>query len=156
MKKVWRWQNDQIDQIYSYTFEESTFDGKSDFTAEVNLIDKYVKDNYTLNIEVYPYPTVVNYVSYERYSYLDWFADIGGISTLVTTIFFILSTRIIKCANRKYAFQRKQGLLPAFSLTHRNAAELSVLRYLILAALGITEEDYFMKRFDTHEGRTIG
>merc|ERR1719317_477157 len=62
MKKVWRREYDQIDQIYSYVFEENTYDGKSDFTAEVHLVDELVESRALLNIEVYPFPTVVHYV----------------------------------------------------------------------------------------------
>ena len=135
MKKVWRLENDLIDHVYSYFFEETTFDGKSDFTAEMNLVGEVVSEDAMLNIEVYQYPTVVQYVSYERYSYLDWLADIGGFYTLIVGIFFLLSTRLTKLANRRYAFHRKQGILPTFSLSHRNAEELSALRSLVLTAL---------------------
>jgi len=143
VRKVWRRENKLIDQKYTYVFEETTFNGKSDFTAEVHLVDQNVLDDAMLNIEVYPYPTVVHYVSFERYSYLDWLADIGGFYTLAIGCFFVFSTRITKLANRRDVFQRKQGILPAFSLSHRNAEELSGLRSLVLAALGITVEEYF-------------
>jgi len=147
-KKVWRNQNDLIDQIYSYTFEETTVDGKPDFTAEAILEDEVTDDSAMLNIEVYPYPTVVNYVSFNRYDYMDWIADIGGYYTIAFGVFFIFSTRITKHANRNDAFQRKQGILPAFSLPHRNAEAISGLRTLVLASLGITEEAYFSGDYD--------
>jgi len=148
VRKVWRRENDVIDQIYSYVFEESTFDGKSDFTAEVHLVDEMVNMDAMLNIEVYPYPTVVHYVSFERYSYVDWLADMGGFYTLAFGCFFVFSTRITKLANRRDVFQRKHGILPAISLRHRNAEELSQLRSLVLAALGITEKAYFSGDFE--------
>jgi len=150
MKRVWRNRNDMIDQIYSYSFEETTFDGKSDFTAEAILVDERTSgdDDTMLNIEVYPYPTIVNYVSFDRYSYMDWLADVGGYYTIAFGIFFVFSARITKVANRKDAFQRRQGILPAFSLPHRNAEELSGLRTLVLASLGITEEAYFSGDYD--------
>jgi len=143
MKKVWRWQNELIDQVYSYVFEENTFDGVSDFTAEVHLVDEVVNKDAMLNIEVYPYPTVMHYVSFDRYSYLDWIADIGGFYTLAIGFFFLLTTRITKFANRRHLFQRKWGILPAVSLSHRNAEEISGIRSLVMAALGITDEEYF-------------
>ena len=71
MKKVWRSQNDLIDQVYSNVFGGTTFDGKSDFTSEMSLVDEVVSEDAMLNIEVYPYPTVVHFVSFDRYSYLD-------------------------------------------------------------------------------------
>merc|ERR1712060_770837 len=148
VRKVWRRENDVIDQIYSYGFEESTFDGKSDFTAEVHLVDELVNQDAMLNIETYPYPTVVHYVSFERYSYVDWLADMGGFYTLAFGLFFVLSTQITKLANRRDVFQRRQGILPAISLTHRNAEELSQLRSLVLAALGITEKAFFSGDFE--------
>jgi len=148
MKKVWRNDNELMDQIYSYTFEETTFDGKSEFTAETHLVDENTDEDALLNIEVYPYPTVVNYVSFDRYSYMDWVADTGGYYTIAFGIFFLFSSRITKHANRKDAFQRRQGILPAFSLPHRNAEEISGLRTLVLASLGITEEAYFSRDFD--------
>eukprot|EP00495_Collosphaeridae_sp_1-RS-2012_P002320 TRINITY_DN2019_c0_g1_i1.p1 TRINITY_DN2019_c0_g1~~TRINITY_DN2019_c0_g1_i1.p1 ORF type:complete len:127 (+),score=4.80 TRINITY_DN2019_c0_g1_i1:314-694(+) len=101
-----------------------------------------------LNIEVYPYPTVVHYVSYERYSYIDWLADMGGFYTLAFGCFFVVSTRITKLANRRDVFQRRHGILPAISLKHRNAEELSQLRSLVLAALGITEKAFFSGDFE--------
>ena len=100
-----------------------------------------------LNIETYPYPTVIHYVSYSKYSYTDWIADLGGFCTLAVAIFYILTTRITHFANRKDAFHRKQGILPAFSIKHRNAEVLSGLRYLVLAALGISEKMYFSEEF---------
>jgi len=143
MKRVWRRHNGLIDQIYSYVFEENTFDGVSDFTAEVYLVDEYVDQDAMLNIEVYPYPTVMHYVSFHRYSYIDWLADVGGFYTLVIGIFYLLTTRVTKLANRRDLFHRKQGILPAFSLSHRNAEEISGLRSLVMAALEISEQDYF-------------
>merc|ERR1719317_1026244 len=149
MKRVWRRENDLIDQIYGYVFEETTYDGVSDFTADVYLLDEYDWYSYfdaKLNIEVYPFPTVMHYISFDRYSYLDWLADVGGFYTLVASFFFILSSRITKLAQRRENFHLNQGILPAFSLSHRNAEELCVLRSLVLAALGITEKDYFTKK----------
>jgi len=149
VRKVWRsGKNVVIDQIFTYAFEETTFDGKSDFTAEVHMVDDFMPDDAKLNVEVYPYPTVVHYISFERYSYLDWLADVGGFYTLAFGCFFVFSTRVTKLANRRDVFQRKQGILPVISLTHRNAEELSGLRSLVLASLGITEQEYFSKQFE--------
>lgn len=55
----------------------------------------------------------------------------------------MLSTRITGLANRRYGFQRKQGILLAFSLAHRNAEELSALGPLVMTVFGTTEDDYF-------------
>jgi hypothetical protein len=71
----------------------------------------------------------------------------GGFYTLLIGISFVLSSRITKLANRGYAFHRKQGILPSFSLSHRNAEELSALRTFVLAAFGITEDEYFSTNF---------
>merc|ERR1712142_1105242 len=84
----------------------------------------------------------------ERYTYIDWLADMGGFYTLAFGCFFVFSTRITKLANRRDVFQRKHGILPAISLRHRNAEELSQLRSLVLAALGITEKAYFSGDFE--------
>jgi len=143
MKKVWRRQNELIDQIYSYVFEENTFDGISDFTAEVHLVDEDVDKDAMLNIEVYPYPTVIHYISFDRYSYLDWIADVGGFYTIAICFSFFSSKQLTKFANRRDLFQKKQGILPAFSLPHRNAEEIAGLRSLVMAGLGITDEEYF-------------
>jgi len=147
-KKVWRNQNELIHQKYSYTYEETKLDGKPDFTAEVNVVDERAWEDAFLNIEVYPYPTVVNYVSFDRYDYMDWIADIGGYYTIAFGIFFALSSRLTKAANRKDVFHRRQGILPAFSLPHRNAEEISGLRSLVLASLGISEKAYFSDNYD--------
>jgi len=143
IKKVWRSQNDLIDQIYSYHFEENTYNGKSDIRAEAHLVDEWGDEEAMLNIEVYPFPTVKHYVSYDRYSYLDWLASIGGFNTLVIGFFFFCSSRIGKLANRREHFHMQQGILPALSLAHRNAEELAGLRSMTMAALGITEQEYF-------------
>ena len=97
-----------IDLVYSYVFEENTYDGESDFIAEVNLVDEAVDQDAMLNIEVYPYPTVMHYLSFERYSYVDWVADVGGFYTLVIAAFFILTSRIAKLANRRENFHLQQ------------------------------------------------
>jgi len=143
MKKVWRRQNYLLDQIYSYHFEENTYDGKSDITAEAHLVDESGNSDAVLNIEVYPFPTIKHYVSYDRYSYLDWLASIGGFNTLIIGFFFFCSSRIGKLANRREHFHLQQGILPAISLVHRNAEELAGLRSMMMAALGITEQEYF-------------
>merc|ERR1719317_1171988 len=88
MKKVWDRQNPPIKLIYEYSFEENTYDGKSEFTAEAYLIDAQEDEDALLNIDVYPFPTVMRYVSFTRYSYLDWLADLGGFFTFVTACFF--------------------------------------------------------------------
>merc|ERR1719317_669667 len=108
IKKVWDRQNPPTDQIYGYSFEENTYDGKSKFTAEAYLLDEQVDENALLNIEVYPFLTVMHYVSFSRYSYLDWLADLGGFFTLVTGFFFFVSTRVTKLANRKENFHLAQ------------------------------------------------
>jgi len=149
MKKVWRNQTYHIDQIFSYVYEETTFDGKSDFTTEVTLVDNSVVHGAMLNIEVYPNPTVIHYVSYDRYSYLNWLADVGGFLTLVMSLFLCLSSRITKIAHRKEKFHLGQGILPVFSLAHRNAEELAGLRSMVMAGLGITEQDYFSTKMES-------
>jgi len=143
IKKVWDRFNPPIKLIYDYSFEENTYDGKSEFTAEAYLINDQEDEYALLNIEVYPFPTVMRYVSFSRYSYLDWLADLGGFFTFVTGFFFVVTTRVTKLANRKESFHFAQGILPAFSLSHRNAEEIAGLRYMLMAALGITEEEYF-------------
>lgn len=151
MKKVTRKHEVMIDQVYSYMFEEHTYDGESEFTAEVHLVDNFDEYDAVLNIQVYPFPTVTHYVSFDRYSYLDWLADFGGIYALVLGFFFILVSRIIKLANCGQTFHLQQGILPIFSLSHRNAEELSGLRSLVMASLGITEQDYFSKKMEKRQ-----
>jgi len=146
-KKLWHDTDGVVEKVYNYVYEESTFDGASDFSAEVFLETNELTKAALLNIMTYAYPTVLHWVSFERYSYTDWLADVGGFYTLVITLFFILSTRVTYWANRKDAFQRRHGILPALSMAYRNAEELSGLRYLVLAALGISEEAYFQDDF---------
>ena len=151
-KKVWYTENREINKLYSYEYEESTYDGVSDISAEVYAENYQQSGTTLLNVETYPNPTVMHYITYDRYSYMDWIADIGGFYTLAIATFFILSTRVTYFANRKDAFHRRQGILPAFSMTYRNAEELSGLRYLVLAALGISEEMYFSDDFQKFLG----
>merc|ERR1719221_516325 len=72
---------------YGYAFEENTYDGKSEITAEMYLegisqISGYYDDYYDypddhyLAIWVYYPSSVTNYVSFYRYSYLDWLVDL--------------------------------------------------------------------------------
>jgi len=102
-----------------------------------------------LNIEVYPFLSVMHYVSFHRYSYLDWLVDVGGFFTLITGLFFVLSSRVTKIANRKNNFHLNQGILPVFSLSHRNAEEIAGVRSMVMAALGITEQEYFMNNIES-------
>jgi len=146
-KKVWRNTDESMEKLWTYVYEESTYDEVSQFSVDV-FVEKDVADRRArLYIETYPYHTVVHWVSYARYSYTDWIADLGGVYTLVIGAFFILSARVTFFANRNDAFHRRHGILPAFSLTYRNAEELSGLRYLVLSALGISEEEYFHEDF---------
>ena len=119
----------------------------SEFAVDVFVENNISANSAQLNIETYPYHTIVHWVSYERYSYTDWIADVGGFYTIAIGTFFIISTKVSFFANRKDAFHRRHGILPAVSLTYRNAEELSGLRVLVLSALGITEEEYFEKNF---------
>jgi len=128
---------------YGYYFEENTFDGKSEITADMYLISQDQSVTNQIIIRVYAPPFVKNFVSYYRYSYLHWLADLGGFFTVVTSFFLILTNRVTKFANRNDNFHLKQGILPSFSLKHRNAEEIAGLRSITMAGLGITEEEYF-------------
>jgi len=108
-----------------------------------------LKDEAVLSLEAYPYPTLVHYISFNNYSYMNWVADVGGFFTLTVSIFLFMSTRVIKFGNRGRLFQSAHGILPMFSLPHRNAEELAGLRFIVLAALGMTEEEYFRQKFKT-------
>jgi len=146
-KKVWRNTDKSTQKLWSYAYEESTFDDMSQFSVEVFVEKDVSGPKAQLYIDTYPYHTVVHWVSYARYSYTDWIADLGGVYTLVIGAFFVLSKRVTFFANRKDAFHRRHGILPAISVTYRNAEEISGLRYLVLSALGISEEEYFHKDF---------
>jgi len=122
-----------------YRYDESIYDGVSHFVAEVS---KWASQ-WDLNIVTIANPTVFHYVSYDRYSYTDWLADVGGCFTLLTTLFFVLAQRVTNYANRNDPLRRRQGILPVISQTYRNAEELAGLRYLVLSAFGISEEAYF-------------
>jgi len=149
MKKIRGWDDDVREKSISYIYEESTFDGVADFEAEVSVETGYSWGTPILNIEASPNPTVVHYKSFDNYSYMDWIADVGGFFTLAVSIFLFMSTRIMKFAGRDRLFLNAHGILPMFSLPHRNAEELAGLRSIVLAALGVTEEEYFGNLFKT-------
>jgi len=98
-----------------------------------------------LTLETYPKPRIVHYVSYNSYRYMDWMADMGGILSIAVGFFVYAATRITKFAHRGKLFTANYGILPIFSLPHRNAEELAILRFIVLDALSITEEEYFPK-----------
>jgi len=117
----------------------------SDFVAKV-----YEKEDVNrLRIVTVANPKVIHHVSYDRYSYSDWLADVGGFFTLLTTLFFVLARTVTNYANRKDPFRRRQGILPVISTTYRNAEALAGLRCLVLSALGISEEAFFADKLQT-------
>jgi len=124
-------------------YEESTYDGVSDFYTMIYNLEGDNPCGQCLLIQTIAYPIIVKYISYDRYSYADWLADLGGFFSLATTLFFVLSKKVTNYANRNDPFHRRQGILPIVSKTYKNSEELAGVRYLILSALGISEETYF-------------
>jgi len=114
---------------------------------------KVRKNTRTLKMKIIPPTTVTHYRSFYRYSYLNCLADIGGFYTLVAGLYFIAAPLLVKIANRGQLTYRARGILPAFSLSHRNAEELSALRSLLFAAVGITEDQYFSKMLEKLESK---
>jgi len=143
---LWQY-NDILSKNFVYIYDESTFDTQSKFDAEIWVEKKPELIGPTLKLETNPNPTVVHYVSYNNYSYFDWMADMGGLLSLAVGFFLFMATRITKLAHRGEAFHPHHGILPIFSLPHRNAEELARLRFIVLEALQITEEEYFGNAF---------
>jgi len=121
-----------------YYYEESTIDR----VLKLDVVYTWVPLNYTY-IWTVANPTVVHHVSYTKYSYTDWVADLGGFLSLAVFLFFTLSAKVTNYANRNDLFNRRQGILPVISRTYRNAEELAGVRYLLVSALGISGEEYF-------------
>jgi len=144
--RLWQY-DDVLSKNFVYVYDESTFDTQSRFYAEIYVEKTPEITGSRLTLETYPNPTVVHYVSYNNYSYFDWMADMGGLLSLAVGFFLFLATRITKLAHRGEAFCPNHGILPVFSLPHRNAEELARLRFIALEALAITEEEYFGKSF---------
>jgi len=145
-RKVWSSDDLFLTKHFDYAYEETTFDGISDFEAETSVQVTKTQES-ILTIDVRPFPTIVHYVSFSNYSYLDWVADMGGLYAIALGLFLFVATRVAKYANRGKAFLNAHGILPAFSLPHRNAEELAALRLIVLAGLGITEKHYFGDEF---------
>merc|ERR1719184_111093 len=145
-RKVWTSEDFFLTKHFDYAYEETTFDGISDFEAEVSVQTVKTEES-MLRIDVRPFPTIVHYASFSKYSYLDWLADMGGLYAIAIGFFLFMATRFATCANRGNAFLSALGILPAFSLPHRNAEELAGLRLIVLAGLGITEKEYFGEEF---------
>jgi len=145
-RKVWSSDDFFLTKHFDYAYEETTFDGISDFEAETSVQVTKTQES-ILAIDVRPFPTIVHYVSFSNYSYLDWVADMGGLYAIALGLFLFVATRVAKYANRGKAFLNAHGILPAFSLPHRNAEELAALRLIVLAGLGITEKHYFGDEF---------
>merc|ERR1719334_3043763 len=145
-RKVWSSDDFFLTKHFDYAYEETTFDGISDFEAEVSVQVAETQDS-VLTIDDRPFPTIVHYVSFSNYSYLDWLADMGGLYAIAIGLFLFLATRVARYANRGKAFFNAQGILPVLSLPHRNAEELAGLRLIVLAGLGITEKEYFGEEF---------
>merc|ERR550534_646339 len=145
-RKVWSSEDVFLTKHFDYAYVETTFDGHSDFEAEVSVQVSETQES-MLRINVRPFPTIVHYVSFSNYSYLDWLADMGGLYAITIGLFLFMATRVAKYANRGKAFLSAHGILPALSLPHRNAEELAGLRLIVLAGLGITENQYFGDEF---------
>jgi len=122
----------------SYFYEENTVDRVS----KLDVVYDYVPFNLTF-IHTVANPTVIHHLSYTKYSYTDWVADLGGFLSLAVFLFFTLSLQVTDYANRNDMFNRRQGILPVISRTYRNAEELAGVRYLLVSALGISGEEYF-------------
>jgi len=133
--KEWK---SEMGMFVDYYYEESTVDGVSKLDGAYN----WVPLNITF-IHTVANPTVVHHVSYTKYSYTDWVADLGGFLSLAVFLFFTLSAKVTNYANRNDLFNRRQGILPVISRTYRNAEELAGVRYLLVSALGISGEEYF-------------
>jgi len=145
-KQLWAWNKTNVVWAhYTYAFQEKTYDGVSEFSATMDLNHEAEAKQPHISIMVYPSAAAMHYSSFSRYSYLDALADIGGMYTLVAGFFFSFAPLLIKCAkaNRGHDTYKTHGILPAVSLSHRNAEELCFLRSLVFSALGITENDYF-------------
>jgi len=147
-RTVWSSDDFSLTKHFDYAYEETTFDGVSDFEAEVSVQVTETQES-MLTIGIRPFPTIVHYVSFSNYSYLDWLADMGGLYAIAIGLFLFLATRVARFANRGKAFLSAQGILPVLSLPHRNAEELAGLRLIVLAGLGITEKEYFGEEFQT-------
>jgi len=145
-RKVWSSDDLFLTKHFDYAYEEITFDGISDFEAEVSAQVTKTQES-MLRINVRPFPTIVHYVSFSHYSYFDWLADMGGLYAIAIGLFLFMATRVARYANRGKAFLSAHGILPALSLPHRNAEELAGLRLIVLAGLGITEKQYFGDEF---------
>jgi len=145
-RKVWSSDDFFLTKHFDYAYEETTFDGISDFKAEVSVQVTETQES-MLRIHVRPFPTIVHFVSFSHYSYFDWLADMGGLYAIAIGVFLFMATRVARYANRDKAFLSAHGILPALSLPHRNAEELAGLRLIVLAGLGITEKQYFGDEF---------
>jgi len=141
MSKLWRWNDDLSTKNFVYVYDEFTYDTQSKFQAEI-YAEKRVQSGTSLTIETYPNPNIIHYVSYSNYSYMNWLADMGGFLSIAVGFFVFTATKITKLGHRGEVFHANHGILPIFSLPHRNAEELARLRSIVLDTLGITEEEY--------------
>jgi len=153
--KLWRW-DDTLTKNFVYVYEESTYDKQSIFQAEIYVERRVVPSisslrsksvGTSLTIDTYPNPTIKHFISYNNYSYMDWLADIGGFFSIAVGFFLFTATKITKLAQRGEVFHPHQGILPIFSLPHRNVEELARLRFIVLENLGLTEDEYFGKEY---------
>jgi len=141
MIKLWS-RSDAVSKYFVYGYDEKTYDTVSNFETET-YVEVREQPGSSLTIQTYPKTAIVHYVSYSNYSYMDWLADMGGVLSLAVALFFFTASTITKLAQRGKIFYRSYGILPLFSLPHRNAEELAKLRSIVLDALGITELEYF-------------
>jgi len=144
-KQLWGWNTEFSKVRYTYAFQEKTYDGESEFSANLDLNFEYERRDAFVTVVSYPSTAIIHYSSFSRYNYLSCLADIGGLYTLVTGFFFIFAPLLAyrSKTNRGQNAYRTLGILPAISASYRNKEELSSLRSLVLVALGITENDYF-------------
>jgi len=130
-----------VNMWLEYQYEEITVDGLSEFTATKG--DPSYTEETTLGFFTYANPTVLHYETFIRYDWTEWLADVGGFATIVATLFHLLSKKFTFFVNRNDPFVRRWGILPFFSRVLRNSEELAGVKYLVLAALGISEDAYF-------------
>jgi len=144
MTKLWS-TSDAVSKYFMYGYDEATYDTVSNFETET-YVEVREQPGSSLTIQTYPKTAIVHYVSYNNYSYMDWLADMGGVLSIAVALFVFTASTITKLAQRGKMFYTSYGILPLFSLPHRNAEELAKLRLIVFDALGITELEYFEQR----------
>jgi len=112
---------------YTVDYTESAVDNTYYFTNSIAWVSKLPSDG-ILRITGRPNLRVQYWTEYISFGYSDWIFGMGGLYSFFCVGFFFTAYRTALCCNDNWSM----GILPRFSITHRNLEMIHWLKYKTL------------------------